>query len=96
MSAGRSTTGRLERFAPGVLSALGRALPRASRYIAPVADEAATGAVQSVGSARDMRSAPQQVAEDAPLNVAGSLAVRGATDVLGKRLAVFRNRKRAK
>ena len=49
-------------------------------------DEVATGAVQSAGSAGDLGDIRQRVEDDAPLNVAASLGVRGATAGIGRAL----------
>jgi hypothetical protein len=42
-----------------------------------------------------MRDAPRQIAEDAPLNIAGSLGVRGVNVGIKKGVDKFRGRKKA-
>lgn len=74
-----------ERLAP-------RLAVKASRVM-PLADETLTGVVQSIGSADTMGDAPQQIVEDAPVNIAGSLAVRGVNSGIKKGLEVRRARK---
>lgn len=85
----------MERYAPRVAANLA-SRGTLARMLLPVADEALTGAVQSVGSADTMADAPDLVAAQLPENIAGSLAVRGATDLAKKRLAVRRARKAAR
>jgi hypothetical protein len=75
------------RFMPNAGAGLQRALP----YL----DEGVTGVVQSIGSANTMRDAPRQIAEDAPLNIAGSLGVRGVNVGIKKGVDKFRGRKKA-
>lgn len=74
-----------ERFAP-------RFAVKASRAM-PFLDEGLTGVVQSIGSADTMADAPRQIAEDAPINIAGSLGVRVANSGIKKGLEVRRARK---
>lgn len=78
-------TAAAERLAP-------RLAVRGARVM-PLADEVLTGAIQSVGSADTMADAPQRIAEDLPINAAGSLAVRGVNSVVKKGLAVRRARR---
>lgn len=77
------------RVAPRALAALQSR--RLGRLGVGVADETATGAVQSAGEARTTQDIPQTVQEAAPMNALTSLAVRGATGAGG--LAVKRIRK---
>jgi hypothetical protein len=80
------------RVAPRALSALQST--RLGRLGVGVADEAATGAVQSAGEGRTIQDIPQEVLDAAPMNFLSSLAVRGATGAGG--LAVKRIRKKRK
>lgn len=77
------------RVAPRALAALQSR--RLGRLGVGIADETATGAVQSAGEARTTQDIPQAVQEAAPMNALTSLAVRGATGAGG--LAVKRIRK---
>jgi hypothetical protein len=94
-----STLGRVGRaMAEPVTVATRRLLPNAGARLQralPYLDEGLTGIVQSIGSANTMRDAPRQIAEDAPLNIAGSLGVRGVNVGIKKGVNKFRARKKA-
>jgi hypothetical protein len=84
-----------ERFAPRVAANLASRGPLA-RAALPLADELLTGVVQSIGSANTMRDAPSQIAQDLPVNAAGSLAVRGVSAGGKRALAALRARRNAR
>lgn len=84
-------------MAEPVTVAVERYVPRlATSRVLPLADEVLTGAVQSVGSADTMADAPQRIMEDAPVNIGGSLAVRGANTAVKRGLAARKARKAKK
>lgn len=93
-----STAARVGRVMAEPVSVLAsRVAPRlANAKILPYLDEALTGVVQSIGSANTMTDAPRQIAEDAPMNIAGSLGVRGANAGIKKGFEVRKARKARK
>lgn len=90
-----STAARLGRaMAEPVSVFASRVAPRfANARVMPFLDEALTGAVQSIGSADTMADAPRRIAEDAPVNIAGSLGVRGVNTGIKKGLEVRKAKK---
>ena len=94
-----STLGRVGRaMAEPVTVATRRLLPNAGvrmQRALPYMDEGLTGIIQSIGSANTMSDAPRQIAEDAPINIAGSLGVRGVNVGIKKGVDKFRGRKKA-
>lgn len=94
-----STLGRVGRaMAEPVSVATRRLLPNAGvrlQQALPYLDEGLTGVVQSIGSADTLANAPRQIAEDALINMAGSLGVRGANVGINKGVNKFRARKKA-
>lgn len=93
--AAASTAARVGRaMAEPVTALAARVAPRfANARVMPLLDEALTGVVQSIGSADSMADAPRRIAEDAPVNIAGSLGVRGANAGIKKGLEVRKARK---
>jgi hypothetical protein len=68
----------LARYGPQALAALQKS--RMGRIAVGVGDEAANGALYSVGQAETLRDAPQQIKDDLLQNTLMSLAVRGGTE----------------
>lgn len=80
----------LARMSPAMLERLAARLP--GRLAVGVGDEMLTGAAQSAGQAARPEDVPSTIADDALINAAMSLGVRGATEGAG--YAVRRRRKR--
>jgi hypothetical protein len=72
----------LARMAPNVLRGLQARLP--GRLGVGIADEVVTGAGQSAGRADTTEDIPAAIADEALLNAAGALAVRGGTEGVKK------------
>lgn len=81
----------LARYGPQALAALQKS--RVGRLAVGVGDEAANGALYSVGQAETMRDAPQQVRDDLLQNTLMSLGLRGGTEGVGFGVKRYRQRK---
>jgi hypothetical protein len=77
----------LARYGPQALAALQKS--RMGRIAVGVGDEAANGALYSVGQAETRQDVPQKIKDDLLQNTLMSLAVRGGTEGIG----LYRNRK---
>lgn len=86
----------VEHYLPRLAQSVANAPGALRRLALPLADEIATGAVQSFGSASNLTDAPGQVLSELPGNIAASLGIRGLNAATKKGLAVRRARKEAR
>lgn len=81
----------LARYSPQALAALQKGV--AGRMAVGAADEAANGALYSVGQADTLQDVPQKIKDDLLQNTIMSLAVRGGTEGVGFGVKKYRKRK---
>lgn len=81
----------LARYGPQALAALQKS--PVGRMAVGLGDEAANGALYSVGQADTLQDAPQKIKDDLLQNTLMSLAVRGGTEGVGFGVKKYRKRK---